>query len=117
MRKTKTHSILGSSPDIADLMIFRMFGGPAQTRTEIPIFGGVDSIQLSYRATKLKAGVGIEPAYPRMRIVAACHSPSLPERRGERSHVLLAKFLLNLAIDFGGVLSKIRLDRAISRNG
>src|SRR5207244_12181239 len=41
---------------------------------------------------KLEAGVGFEPAYPRLQIVAACHSPSPPLINSQRT----SKFLLHI---------------------
>lgn len=35
--------------------------------------------------TKLEAGVGIEPAYPRLQVVSVSHSPSLPQDEGDVS--------------------------------
>jgi hypothetical protein len=68
LHKTRYHVIIRNSLNIA---IIKGFGGPAQTRTEIPIFGGVDSIQLSYRATKQRRRFTSPPDGPFTRLVSS----------------------------------------------
>src|SRR5258705_13706764 len=50
LHKTIAHIIVIGLPSYHHKRI----GGPAQTRTEIPIFDGVDSFQLSYAATNFR---------------------------------------------------------------
>lgn len=76
LRNTPAPIIL--TENIPIIAIIQRVGGPAQIRTEIPIFGGVDSFQLSYRAAKLKAATGFEPASPELPTLAP--EPLRPRR-------------------------------------